>query len=352
MRTLTATCSRQWAVQPGVPRERERRREQVRRQADALEHGGGVVLDVRLDRVIGLVLGQDAKRDLLDRHGLVEPVGHLGLALGHRAQRGGARVVRSVHAMPEAHQPLAAREGRADPGLGLVDRAHLVQLVDDLGRRAPVPRSLQGADGTGHRAGDVRMRRDDHPRREGGGVESMFGADHEVGVEGTGRRRVGPLAAELVQEPLGQAQRRVGIDRLLAVDAGGRTRPARWCERRQRARLLDGRRPQGAVTAPHAETAVRRASIGLAVAGRRRRTSRPAPAGARRRGAHRPSSHPSTAAPRPGRTCPLGHQLADRIAPILEAAAVAVDHGQRRLPGQDPLQARRERAFGFIHRCG
>ena len=54
--------------------------------------------------------------------------------------------------MAEAHDPLAAGDGVADPLLGALRRADLVELVDDLGRGAAVERPLERADRAAHRA--------------------------------------------------------------------------------------------------------------------------------------------------------------------------------------------------------
>ncbi len=50
----------------GVAGQRERRREQVRRQADAHQHRRRVVLDVGLERPVRVPLGEDPQRDVLD----------------------------------------------------------------------------------------------------------------------------------------------------------------------------------------------------------------------------------------------------------------------------------------------
>ena len=155
---MAAACSSTCAVQPAWRGQREGRREQVRRQADALEHGGGVVLDVRLQRPVGMSLGEHPQRDVLDGDGELEPVGRAGHALGDLAQRGGARVVGAVDAVAEAHQPLAAVERVVDPRLGVLRRADLVELVDDLGRCAAMQRSLERADGARRSLSDVRLR--------------------------------------------------------------------------------------------------------------------------------------------------------------------------------------------------
>ena len=49
----------------------------------------------------------------------------------------------------------------------------------------------------------------------------MLGADDEVRVERPCRPGVRPRTGELVQEPLDEVERRVGIDRLLAGPQSG-----------------------------------------------------------------------------------------------------------------------------------
>ena len=72
----------------------------------------------------------------------------------------------------------------------------------------------------------------------------MFGADDEVRIEGPGRRRVGLLALQLVQEALGEIERRIGLDRVLALPDPDERRERGRRERGQRPRLVDGRRPR------------------------------------------------------------------------------------------------------------
>ena len=94
--------------------------------------------------------------------------------------------------MAEAHDPLAATDRVADPLLGALGRADLVELVDDLGRGAAVERALEGADGAADRAREVRPGRGDDARGERRGVEAVLRADDEVGVERARRGRIGP----------------------------------------------------------------------------------------------------------------------------------------------------------------
>ena len=97
----------------------ERRREEVRGEADAHEDRRGVELDVRLERPIGMLLGQDPQRDILDGDRELQPLGLVGHRLGDFAQGLRPGVVGSIDAMAEAHQPIAASDRLADPALGI-----------------------------------------------------------------------------------------------------------------------------------------------------------------------------------------------------------------------------------------
>ncbi len=129
-----------------MAREREGRREERGREADALQHRGRVVLDVGLEDAARLELGEDAQHDVLDLDRELEPFGLAAHPLGDLAQSRRARVVGAVDAMAEAHDPLAAADELADPRLGPLGRADLVELVHDLRRRPAVERALQRAD--------------------------------------------------------------------------------------------------------------------------------------------------------------------------------------------------------------
>ena len=125
MSRLSAACSRAWAVQPAWRASENVAGNRSGDEADAHQHGRRVELDVGLERAIGMLLGQDPQGDVLDLDRELEPVGLVLHPLGDRAQRGGPRVVGAVDAVAEAHQPLAAIEGVADPGLGVIGRADL-----------------------------------------------------------------------------------------------------------------------------------------------------------------------------------------------------------------------------------
>ena len=59
----------------GVAGQRERRREEVGAEADALEDRRGVELDVRLEGPVRVALGEEAEGDVLDLDRELEPVG-------------------------------------------------------------------------------------------------------------------------------------------------------------------------------------------------------------------------------------------------------------------------------------
>ena len=128
--------------------------------------------------------------------------------------------------MAEAHQPLAAVERVADPRLGVLGRADLAQLVDDLGRCAAVEWTLHRAERTGHRRRDVRAGRRDDPRRERRRVEAVVGPDDEVGIERARRALVGGHPVQLVEEALGRGRGSGPGRPARGRRAGGRTRPA------------------------------------------------------------------------------------------------------------------------------
>ena len=62
-----------------MTRQREVDGEEIGRQAHALQDRRGVVLDVGLERLVGIVLGELAQRDLLDRDGQLQPLGCTGM---------------------------------------------------------------------------------------------------------------------------------------------------------------------------------------------------------------------------------------------------------------------------------
>ncbi len=151
--------------------------------------------------------------------------------LGDLAQGGGARVVGPVDAVAEAHDPAVVGDRLAGPGLGVVDRADLVELADDLRRGAPVERALECADRAADRRGEVRAGRRDHPGGERRGVQAVLGADDEIGLEGTGRGRIRAGAGQLLEEAAGEVEGQVGLDRLEAL-----AQPAERGQRRRRER--------------------------------------------------------------------------------------------------------------------
>ena len=101
--------------------------------------------------------------------------------------------------MAEAHEPLALVERLLDPLLRTLDRAHLVELLDDLRRRTAVERAFQRPDRARNGRCQVAPRRDDDAGGERRRVEPVLGADDEVGIERSRRAGVRLRAGELVQ---------------------------------------------------------------------------------------------------------------------------------------------------------
>ena len=227
----------------GVAGERERRREEVRRQADALEDRRRVVLDVCLQRPArGAARRGSAERR--PRPGSRAPASR-ACAPSPRRPCAARRPAGRRHGRRGGRSPSAARRGRCaslSHCLGVLDRADLRQLVDDLRRCAAVERPLHRADGSGDGRRDVGPGRDDDPRGERRGVEAVLGADDEVGVERARRAGVRTGPRELVQEALDEVERRIRVDRFLALAEARERGERRRRERRQRSGLLDGRR--------------------------------------------------------------------------------------------------------------
>ena len=138
-----------------------------------------------------MLLGEHPERDVLDLDRQLEPVGLAVHRLDDLAQGAGSRVVGAVDAVAEAHEPFAPIHGIADPLLGAFGRTDLVDLLDDLGRRAAVERTLQGPDRPADRRRDVAARRGDDAGRERRGIEAVLRADDEVGVERPGGAGIG-----------------------------------------------------------------------------------------------------------------------------------------------------------------
>ena len=106
-------------------------------------------------------------------------------------------------------------------------------------------------------------------------------------------RRVGPLAGELVEEALDEIERRIGLDRLLALADPGERRQRRRRERGQGACLLDGRRPVEVLRrAPRGDRGPQRVHrlgvVGAARGGSSGRRPGPAPSARRAFGSQSP----------------------------------------------------------------
>src|SRR6266851_663410 len=130
-------------------------REEVLRQADRLQDPGGVELDVRGLRALRMLLVQDGESGLLD---LRREVVELRVqALAHDLEDPRARVIGAVDAVPEAHESFLAVARLAQPVLGILGGADLLQLVHHSRGRASVGRTFQGADGADDARDQVRI---------------------------------------------------------------------------------------------------------------------------------------------------------------------------------------------------
>jgi hypothetical protein len=167
----------------------------------------------------------------------------------------------------------------------------------------------------------------------------MLGADDEVGVEGAGRRLVGPHASQLVQEPGRQVQRRIRVNRLAPVTKPGESGQSRWSKSSDGTRLLNCGRPGGALHgAPDRDSSAQR----IHSRGARREEPelvhhllRQWGAGQIRFG--RPF-------PGPQQLGDLGvaaalDELADRVPAVMEPSPLAVDPCQKRFSCHHVLQS-------------
>ena len=241
--------------------------------------------------------------------------------------------------MAEAHQPLTAVERVADPRLGVLGRADLAQLVDDLGRCAAVEWTLHRAERTGHRRRDVRAGRGDDPRRERRCVEAVVGPDDEVGVERARRALVGGRPVQLVEEARDEVEARIRVDRLEAGAQAGEGGQRGRGERGQLAGVVDGRRPGqrlgGAPGRDRGSKRVHRLGGGRQESQHVHHEGRD---GARRqvvRGV--PFAGPEEVGDR--RIRAASDQVPDPVAPVEQSPTLPIDRAQARLPGDHALEA-------------
>src|SRR6059036_3024509 len=168
----------------------DHRREEVDGDSERVEERRRVEVDVR-DELLRLV---DARVEL---HRHLVPLELAGLAarvLGHPLEDRGARVARLVDAVAHAHEPALLGDRLLGEGVNPGDLTDLHQRPHDRLTGATVQRPLQRADATGNRRVHVGLRRDDHARREGGGVQLVLGVEREARVEGLGDNCAGPRA--------------------------------------------------------------------------------------------------------------------------------------------------------------
>ncbi len=120
----------------------EERGEQVGRHLREVEHHRGPELDVGGQHAVGLA------RVELGQGRLLERLRHLHARradlLRGSAQHAGARILRAVDPVAEAHQPLAAVEPVLHPGLGVAVLGHGVEHRQHARGRAAVQRAPTG----------------------------------------------------------------------------------------------------------------------------------------------------------------------------------------------------------------
>ena len=242
--------------------------------------------------------------------------------------------------MAEAHDPVSALDGFANPTFSVVGRADLVELAHDLGRGAAVERSLEGADRAADRACQVRSGRDDDAAGERGSVQSVLRADDEIGVESARVRRIWVDSGQLLQEAARQREllvRRDGLEALAeAMECGQRRRG----ERGEFPGLVDCGRPvRPAPRAPHGDGCAQRVHR-VRVPGQ---FAEGAHDGVRNRGGNELRGLAPLTGPEQLCDAAVGallDELSDRIAAIEQPAvrAVHVTHGC--LGGDHSLEAR------------
>jgi hypothetical protein len=202
-----------------------------------------------------------------------------------------------------------------------------------------VERPLHRADRPGDRRRDVGSGRDDHPGREGRGVEAVLGAHDEVRIERPGRAVVRPRTRHLVEEARDEVERGVRLDRLLAAPQPGERGQGRRHERRQGACLLRGRWPwQVLRRSPRRHGGAQRVHR----LGRRRQGSQDREHRRRERRGRQVMLRIPVAGPeqvRDGGIRAVRDEIPDAIAPVQQPSALAIDVGEAGLTGDDAFEA-------------
>ena len=112
----------------------------------------------------------------------------------------GARIVRLVDRVTEAHDLLVFGELLLDPRIHFRGVADLDEIGDHTFVGAAMERAFEGGDRRRHCGVHVSQRRSGDDRGEGRRVHAMVGVKHEGRVEQAGRLRVGLRAVEHVKE--------------------------------------------------------------------------------------------------------------------------------------------------------
>ena len=186
----------------GHARAGEHRRRQRRRDLRDVEDERRVVLDVRLERPLGMARAR-APRAPPPRAARAISICGEPSSRAVRLRMPRARVLRAVDAVAEAHDALARVERVADPLLRVAHRRDLLEHRLHVRGRAAVQRAGERADGRRQRGAAVRARRGGDARGERRCVEAVLGGADPVRVDRLHVPRVG-LAAPLEEELLGR----------------------------------------------------------------------------------------------------------------------------------------------------
>src|SRR6267143_329766 len=199
----------------GDPREREDRREEVRRDAHAVEHLAGVEVHVRED----LFRGEFPDNRLFDRRPDPE-VRVVPLEICEFArvlfEDQGPRIVRLVDAVAKPGDFLLVPQHAPGEFLRPVRRPDRLHHVEGALDRAAVHRTFQRRNRRDDRAMEVRQGGGGDGRPECGGVHPVVRVEDQGRVHDPGVPGLGSLARDEPEEILGVAQPRVGSEGPLA----------------------------------------------------------------------------------------------------------------------------------------
>ena len=141
--------------------DREGRREQFGRQAQAVQQQCSVELDIGVEPPLRLAFTEQTKRGAFDapRQVVKAPIAAACIELlGGVGQDIRARIAHSVDAMSESHEALAPIQLGADDGFRALGRADFEHHVERRTGRAAMQWALERAHGAGDRRDDIGSR--------------------------------------------------------------------------------------------------------------------------------------------------------------------------------------------------